>query len=134
MITSKINNTRIKTKLEENPVVHVGVLVTVWHPHPHWLFILSLLFYNILCNIYQKGNKIGKIKKALKECFSDYINYLTMIKSTVSSVSLTSQVVFPTLSMLALTTFNEETISSDDKEVFSFNTSANWAVVKVSFP
>ena len=54
MITSKINKTKIKTKLEENPVVQVGVLVTVWHPQPHWLFILSLLFTIYYAGKYKK--------------------------------------------------------------------------------
>ena len=37
MITNKINKTKINTKLVPQP--QVGVLVTVWHPQPHWLFI-----------------------------------------------------------------------------------------------
>ena len=37
MITNKINKTKINTKLVPQP--QVGVLVTVWQPQPHWLFI-----------------------------------------------------------------------------------------------
>jgi hypothetical protein len=53
MITSKINNTKINTKLVLKPLLHDGVLVTVEHPQPHWLFILSLLLYNIICIKYK---------------------------------------------------------------------------------
>ena len=53
MITNKINKTKINTKLELNPLVQTGVLVTVWQPH--WLFIVFPPFLQYSMKKIKKG-------------------------------------------------------------------------------